>query len=89
VTAASVVLVVPSIVAASTDDPLGNPVRLRALARAWGSRWHSLGAVGHLDPASGYGDWPGAAALIRALESGVERPEPDDAPPPWLQRVPA
>ena len=49
----------PSILAASTDDPLGNPVRLRAMARAWGSRWHSLGAVGHLNPASGYGEWPG------------------------------
>jgi predicted alpha/beta hydrolase family esterase len=57
----------PSIVAASTDDPLGNPVRLRAMARAWGSRWHSLGAVGHLNPASGYGDWPGAVPLVDEL----------------------
>jgi predicted alpha/beta hydrolase family esterase len=57
----------PSIVAASTDDPLGNPVRLRALATAWGSRWHTLGAVGHLNPASGYGDWPGATELIDEL----------------------
>jgi predicted alpha/beta hydrolase family esterase len=76
----------PSIVAASTDDPLGNPVRLRALARAWGSRWHSLGAVGHLNPASGFGDWPEAVELIRDLASGAVQPEPDDAPLPWLQR---
>ena len=79
----------PSTVAASTDDPLANPVRLRALARAWGSRWHSLGAVGHLNPASGYGDWPEAAALIRDLESSDVRPEPDAVPPHRLQRVPA
>jgi predicted alpha/beta hydrolase family esterase len=58
----------PSIVAASTDDPLGNPVRVRAMADAWGSRWHSLGAVGHLNPASGYGDWPEAAQLIARLQ---------------------
>jgi predicted alpha/beta hydrolase family esterase len=76
----------PSIVAASTDDPLGNPVRLQALARAWGSRWHSLGAVGHLNPASGFGDWPEAVELIRDLASGAVQPEPDDAPLPWLQR---
>ena len=76
----------PSIVAASTDDPLGNPVRLRALARAWGSRWHSLGAVGHLNPASGFGEWPEAAELLRDLAVGAVQPEPDDAPLHWLQR---
>lgn len=57
----------PSIVATSSDDPLSNPVRLPALAKAWGSRLHSLGAVGHLNPASGYGDWPGAVPLIDEL----------------------
>ena len=75
----------PSIVAASTDDPLGNPVRLRALARAWGSRWHSLGAVGHLNPASGFGDWPEAVELIRDVASGAVQPEPDDVPLHRLQ----
>jgi predicted alpha/beta hydrolase family esterase len=76
----------PSIVAASTDDPLGNPVRLRALARAWGSRWHSLGAVGHLNPSSGFGDWPEAAELIRALAVGAVQAAPDTAPLHRLQR---
>jgi predicted alpha/beta hydrolase family esterase len=58
----------PSILAVSTDDPLGNPVRLSALADAWGSRRHSLGAVGHLNPASGFGDWPEALDLVDALQ---------------------
>ena len=57
----------PSILAVSSDDPLGNPVRSQALANAWGSRVHSLGAVGHLNPASGFGDWPEAPALIAEL----------------------
>jgi predicted alpha/beta hydrolase family esterase len=57
----------PSIVAASTDDPLGNPVRLRSLAESWGSEWHDLGAVGHLNPDSGHGDWPEATELIGRL----------------------
>ncbi|MBB3084443.1 RBBP9/YdeN family alpha/beta hydrolase [Geodermatophilus sabuli] len=63
----------PSILAVSTDDPLGNPVRVRALASAWGSRIHSLGAVGHLNPASGFGDWPGATSLIAELGEGAEQ----------------
>ncbi len=49
-------------------------MRLRGLASAWGSRMHDLGAVGHLNPASGYGDWPGAVELIEQLRGGaVER----------------
>jgi predicted alpha/beta hydrolase family esterase len=64
----------PSIVAASSDDPLGNPVRLRSLAASWGSRVRDLSAVGHLNPASGFGDWPGAVELIDQLRDGeVER----------------
>jgi uncharacterized protein len=60
-----------SILATSTNDVLGNPVRLRALANAWGSREHSLGAVGHLNPASGFGEWPGATSLIEELTAGI------------------
>ncbi len=63
----------PSILAVSSNDPLGNPVRVRALANAWGSRIHSLGAVGHLNPASGYGDWPEATSLIAELRNGAEQ----------------
>jgi predicted alpha/beta hydrolase family esterase len=61
----------PSILATSTDDALGNPVRLRAMANAWGSREHSLGAVGHLNPASGFGEWAGATSLIEELTAGI------------------
>jgi predicted alpha/beta hydrolase family esterase len=61
----------PSIVATSEDDPLSNPVRVRALAGAWGSRLHPLGAVGHLNPASGYGNWPAALPLIAELWRGA------------------
>jgi uncharacterized protein len=64
----------PSIVAASSNDPLANPVRLAGLAAAWGSRVHDLGAVGHLNPASGFGEWPEAVELIDQLRNGaVER----------------
>ncbi|WP_431969373.1 RBBP9/YdeN family alpha/beta hydrolase [Nocardia sp. bgisy134] len=57
----------PSIVAASTTDPLAAFRRAAAMAEAWGSRLVGLGDVGHLDPASGYGYWPRAEELLREL----------------------
>ena len=30
--------------------------------------------LGHLNPASGYGDWAGAVPLIAALRRGVDHP---------------
>ena len=57
----------PSIVAASSNDPLSQLERARGFAEAWGSRLVELGSVGHLNPASGYGEWPRALELIREL----------------------
>jgi predicted alpha/beta hydrolase family esterase len=57
----------PSIVAATRNDPLGDIGRVAELARAWGSRFVDIGAVGHLNPASGFGEWPRAEAFIREL----------------------
>ncbi|MEU6586058.1 alpha/beta fold hydrolase [Nocardia sp. NPDC046763] len=57
----------PSIVAASTNDPLATYRRVSGMAEAWGSRLVDLGDVGHLNPASGYGEWPRAAELLREL----------------------
>ena len=57
----------PSIVAASTNDPLGRYERVAELAAAWGSRLVDVGAVGHLNPAAGYGEWPRAEEFIREL----------------------
>ncbi|MFX0578293.1 RBBP9/YdeN family alpha/beta hydrolase [Nocardia nepalensis] len=57
----------PSIVAASTSDPLASYRRVAGMAEAWGSRLVELGDVGHLNPASGYGYWPQAEELLREL----------------------
>ena len=57
----------PSIVAGSTNDALGDVEQVRALAEAWGSHFIDIGPVGHLNPASGYGDWLGAEALLEVL----------------------
>lgn len=65
-------LAFPSIVAASRNDPLACFERVAAMARRWGSRLVDLGEVGHLNPASGYGNWPAAEALIAELDADVE-----------------
>jgi serine hydrolase len=57
----------PTIVAVSTNDPLGRYERVAELAVHWGSRIVNVGAVGHLNPASGYGEWPRALEFIREL----------------------
>ena len=59
----------PSIVAASRDDPLAEYERVVELARDWGSELVDLGRVGHLNPASGYGEWPRADEFIAQLSA--------------------
>ena len=56
-----------SIVAASRNDPLARFERVTELARDWGGRCVDLGEVGHLNPASGYGEWTRAESLIQEL----------------------
>jgi predicted alpha/beta hydrolase family esterase len=57
----------PSVVAASTNDPLARFDRVAGLARDWHSRLVTIGPVGHLNPASGHGPWPAAEELIDCL----------------------
>lgn len=56
-----------SMLGASTDDPLARYPRVAELAKAWDSRLIDLGAVGHLNPASGFGHWPRAEELLAEL----------------------
>jgi uncharacterized protein len=58
----------PSLVAVSSNDPLAEQSRIEEFARDWGSECVHLGAVGHLNPASGFGEWPQAEELIARLE---------------------
>lgn len=54
-------------VVASEDDPFCALARAQALAQDWGARWHDAGARGHLNAASGLGDWPEGRALLHTL----------------------
>lgn len=50
-------------------EDLDGTRRIHALARDWGSELVDLGAVGHLNPASGYGESPQALHLIARLSA--------------------
>lgn len=59
----------PTIVCASRNDPLASFARVEQMARDWQGELVDLGMVGHLNPASGYGEWPAADALIARLDA--------------------
>jgi predicted alpha/beta hydrolase family esterase len=59
----------PSLLAASTNDPLCTFARAQAMADDWGSVLEDLGPAGHLNPAAGYGAWPMALELIARLDA--------------------
>lgn len=53
-----------STVAFSRNDPLGSVQAIQQLAADWSSETIDLGLAGHMNPASGYGHWPEARALL-------------------------
>jgi predicted alpha/beta hydrolase family esterase len=57
----------PAIVAASTNDPLAGLGRVEAYAKDWRARLVNAGAVGHLNPAAGFGEWKKAESLLLQL----------------------
>ncbi len=57
----------PSIALLSRDDPYGHFYRMAAVAEGWGARLVDAGPRGHLNGASGLGDWPEGHAVLRAL----------------------
>lgn len=60
----------PALVVGSDTDGLARPERIAQLARDWGADFENLGAIGHLNPAGGYGPWPMGRTLLERLEGG-------------------
>jgi len=63
----------PSVVVASSNDPFVTIVRAQAFATAWGGEFVMIGEAGHINGASGLGDWPEGLALLRSLRETRER----------------
>jgi predicted alpha/beta hydrolase family esterase len=63
----------PSIVVASGDDPWIQLDRAHSLAVEWGSHFVDAGELGHINAASGLGQWPeGLALLDRVTAAGLD-----------------
>lgn len=58
-------LLFPSRVVTSTTDPWVSEIRARQFAKAWGSELVTIGDAGHINAASGHGEWPAGLALLR------------------------
>lgn len=56
-----------SMIVASTNDPYSSTEFTQGCALHWGSEWVAVGALGHINAASGLGDWPQGQALFAEL----------------------
>jgi predicted alpha/beta hydrolase family esterase len=57
----------PALVVASLDDPFVEPERARHFARCWNAEFVEVGARGHINAASGLGDWAEGRRLLGTL----------------------
>ena len=51
----------------SSNDPFASKEASLQMAASWGARAVTLGAFGHINAASGLGDWPDGRALLAQL----------------------
>jgi predicted alpha/beta hydrolase family esterase len=54
----------PSIVVASSNDEYVSIGRARQFAQAWGSKFIEIGPAGHINGASGFGEWPEGEKML-------------------------
>lgn len=66
----------PSLVVGSLDDPYMSTLQLNRHAKAWGSQLISLGTVGHINVASGFGQWTDGYDLHTRLTRYATKPLP-------------
>lgn len=68
----------PSILVASRNDPYATFARSTEFARNWGSHLVDAGESGHLNAASGLGDWPLGLSLVdRLIDAAGQRADAD------------
>ncbi|MDE2401053.1 MAG: alpha/beta hydrolase [Burkholderiales bacterium] len=56
-----------AVLLASRNDPHASKARSLQLASDWGAVFEDLGEVGHVNAASGHGDWPQGWARLRQI----------------------
>lgn len=65
----------PSLVVASTDDPYASVDFALRCSRDWNSLFEVIGPKGHINTASGLGNWPEGKFLLEGLVKGALRRE--------------
>jgi predicted alpha/beta hydrolase family esterase len=68
-----------SVVVASSNDPYVTLSRAREFAMAWGSEFMMIGEAGHINSASGLGDWHEGLALLNTLRETPNNSEAAEA----------
>jgi predicted alpha/beta hydrolase family esterase len=58
----------PSIVVSSSNDYYVTVDRSRQFANNWGSEWITIGDAGHINVASGFGEWDKGLELLKKLD---------------------
>jgi uncharacterized protein len=58
-----------SIVVASSDDPYVSLERAKLFAYSWGSELNIIENAGHINVASGFGEWEEGLKILKALDS--------------------
>jgi len=56
-----------TIIVASEDDPWVSRDRAKYFANNWGSELITIGKAGHINTASGYGEWPQGLEILKML----------------------
>ncbi|KEA40999.1 hypothetical protein CR64_19000 [Pseudomonas aeruginosa] len=56
---------------ASSDDPYGSLQHARRMATGWAAGCVEVGALGHINAASGVGDWDTGWHLLQAFGAGL------------------
>jgi predicted alpha/beta hydrolase family esterase/uncharacterized cupin superfamily protein len=64
-------LAFPALVLTSMDESCASRKRAQELAAAWGAGFLPVGALGHLNAASGLRDWQEGAMLLSAFAAGL------------------
>lgn len=62
-----------SVLVGSRNDPWMRLERAREWAGYWGSQFIDMGHAGHINPASGFGPWPGGKALVERRIQVLQR----------------
>lgn len=73
----------PTLIVASDDDPYAGIEHAKRYAAAWDGSLHRIGKRGHINAASGLGDWPAGWQLLRSITAPAVPESRASGSSPW------